>query len=303
MVLVLCISAGFASGQADEAPAPALPLEGMHVGVVAWDRCPYGNFLYYVPVPGPPVGMLVLVHGSFSESDDATETAKWYTEAFVQAAQRRNLVIVTPCFDDPNFGLESKRPLGGYRRLEGRVVGADRFLESCVDRMIATFPNLDGKFYLCGESSGGQFVSRYLVKHPDRVRGAVICRSQSYAFPSTDVRWPEGMARLQTMVRWNKDGAYTELDYTPDPKAWVKVTELPVTVVVGALDTKPMKAVTGIPGLSVVERAKNYVHAMNEYARKQGAEGRMKLVAVNNVGLKSLDLIPACILALFANEE
>ena len=59
-----------------------------------------------------------------------------------------------------------------------------------------TSPTQDGKFMLYGHSAGGQFVSRYVVKHPDRIIAAVISAAGSFAgrpggpLRAGRVRWP-----------------------------------------------------------------------------------------------------------------
>ncbi|MDX9973387.1 MAG: hypothetical protein RBU21_10415 [FCB group bacterium] len=287
----------------EEPPAePAVALEGMHVGYPAWDSTPYGYFLYFVPSQEPPKGIIVAVHGGIPKGGDGLAWAKGCIDGFAETAQRQNFVLVAPAFNDPDYGGYGG-PFGGYRGLLGRVVSADTFLNSCVDRILATFPELDGKFYLYGDGCGGAFVSRYIVKHPDRVRGAVVCRSDTYAFPFPDVPWTNGMGRLQHMIRWSDDAPYTMMDYTPNPQGWLKASQLPIAVVVGALDTKPIKTIEGEPGLNRVERARNYVREMNDYAQKQGVQGKVRLVEVKGVGFSYLDLLPASILALFKQDS
>ena len=80
----------------------------------------------------------------------------------------------------------------------GRLVGADEFVNEILTDYKNQFSDFDGRIYLYGHSAGGQFVSRYIVRHPAKVIAAVISAAGTYAFPDPkmmrkiiDVHFPE----------------------------------------------------------------------------------------------------------------
>lgn len=257
----------------------------------------YGDYARYVP-QGSPRGLLVLVHGSIAENDAAIDAADLYIRRWTELADERGVVVLAPAFDQANYGGHAG-PGGGYRGLFGRHVGADIFVNALVEATRLAFPELPERFHLYGHSAGGQFVSRYVVMHPERVARAVICAAGTFAFPDPDVTWTNGMRRLRRRMRWSDDAPWGRIDVKPDPAGWLAAAQLPITVVVGSRDTAPVKETPGNPGGTHVERARHWVEAMTALARKHDKTSRVRLVTVPDVGHNSAMLTPACQEALF----
>jgi poly(3-hydroxybutyrate) depolymerase len=257
----------------------------------------HGEYMLYTPTREPR-GILAVVHGSLAEDGSAMEAANVFIRRWVDEAEKRQLVLIAPAFDQENYGGHAG-PGGGYRGLFGRHVGADDFLNAIVDAVAEAHPPLKAKFYLYGHSAGGQFVSRYIVKHPHRVFGAVISAAARFAFPDPKVPWTNGMARLQRRIRWSDDAPWEQFDYQPDPNGWLEAATLPVTVVVGAKDTEKVKAGAGQRGETHVERGREWAKSMNAYAREHGKRGRVGFVAVPGIGHNSKKLTPSAIKAMW----
>jgi hypothetical protein len=107
------------------------------------------------------------------------------------------------------------------------------------------------------------------------------------------------MAPLRRRMRWTDDEPWKQIDIRPDPDGWLKAAALPITVVVGARDTGKIKPLPGNPGRTHVERARHWVRAMNALARRYKKVGRVRFVAVENVGHDSAALTAHCKKALW----
>jgi len=252
----------------------------------------HGSYARYVP-QGAARGIVVLVHGSLGENDTAIDAARVFLERWTAFADQEGFVILAPAFDQENFGGVAG-PGGGYRGLFGRHIGADEFVNAIVDETRRAIPDLPEKFALYGHSAGGQFVSRYLVMHPERIEVAVISAAGTFAFPQPDVDWTNGMKPLKRRMRWADDDPWKEIEITPDPDGWVKAAQIPVAVVVGSRDTAEVKAIPGNPGRTHVQRARAWVQAMTDLAHEHGVTPEVRVLEVADVGHNSAMLTPAC---------
>ena len=259
----------------------------------------YGRYLQYIPTQlASPVRIAVLVHGSLGENEPALTVAERFIKRWIPEAEKRKLVVLAPAFDQENFGGRAG-PGGGYRGLFGRQIGADEFVNRIVDQYKSAWPSFDGEIYLYGHSAGGQFVSRYVVMHPERVRATVISAAGTFAFPNPDVPWTNGMGRLRRTMQWGEADEPKRIDIQPDPGKWLRAATLPITVVVGRRDTEGSKAIPGQEGRTLVERARRWVAAMNRLARDHQKVGRLRLVVVEGAGHSSAQLTPVCMEHLF----
>lgn len=263
-------------------------------GAIVHKTLPDGHYVQYVPRHDPK-GILVIAHGSTEAGDDVGKLAEAFLRRWTRFADEHRLIAVAPVFDS-NFGSWEKEPaipLGGYRGLAGKQIGADEFVHGILGRYRSPIDG-DGRFYLYGHSAGAQFVGRYTVRHPDRVKAAVLSAPGRYAFPDPEAPWPYG--QQEVMLR----GSAHETPRTirPDPDGWRKAAALPITVVVGTADTEPRPARPGHTGTTRVELAKQWVQAMTRLAPPEGS--RLKLVTVPGVGHNSSRLTPACQDALAA---
>ncbi|UCG32955.1 MAG: alpha/beta hydrolase [Phycisphaerales bacterium] len=295
--IVLCSSIGSVRAE----PAGDSRIAAGEQGTVVVKAVEHGRYVQYVPRDcSKGWRMAVLVHGMLGRDEDAVDVARRFIERWTSAADERNIILVAPAFDQENFGGR-RGPGGGYRGLFGREIGADAFVNEIVDQYRALSSEYDGRFYLYGHSAGGQFVSRYVVRHPQRVIAAVISAAGTYAFPNPEVAWTNGMKPLVRSMRWPGSDETKHILITPDPKGWVQAATLPITVVVGAEDTELLPGIEGQDGRTRIQRARRWVRAMNRLASEHECRGRVRLSLVEGVGHNSADLTGKCIEALLGN--
>ena len=294
IVLSVCLSA------TTGASAQLTPESGVSErGRVLVRELTYGRYLQYIPSQlASPVRIAVLVHGTLGKNVSALAVAERFIKRWIPEAEKRKLVFLAPAFDQENFGGR-EGPGGGYRGLFGRRIGADEFVNRIVNQYRSVWPSFDGKIYLYGHSAGGQFVSRYVVMHPERVRAAVISAAGTFAFPNPDVPWTDGMRRLQRTMQWGESDEPKRIDIQPDPEKWLTAATLPITAVIGSRDTEETNAIPGQEGRTHMERARRWVAAMNRFARDHQKVGRVRLAVVEGVGHSSVQLAPVCIGHLF----
>ena len=110
-----------------------------------------------------------------AEDEPAEDTARYYIENWEAWAEANGAILIAPAFDQSNFGSKDPDMVGGgYRGLFGRKIGADAWVLGLVDAYQGQYGGGDGRFCLYGHSAGGQFVARFVVTHPGRVKGAVM---------------------------------------------------------------------------------------------------------------------------------
>ena|GEM_PF-4858044 len=274
-------------------------LRTKEAGKVQKKRTRHGRYVQYIPrTLKEPVKILVVVHGTPGRDETALEVAENFLTNFIPAAKRKGVVLLAPAFDQRNFGGVAG-PGGGYRGLFGREIRADEFLNEILARYMTTFPSYDGTIYLYGHSAGGQFVSRYAVMHPEKLKAAVISAAGSYAFPNPEVPWADGMQPLRRAMAWDGDVKPRFVDIRPEPNGWLEASQLPITVLVGDADETRMSQSPMQKGTDMVTRARSWVEEMNALAELHEKVGRVRLVVVPSVGHNSAQLSAEGIRCLF----
>ena len=301
----LWLHPGIATAQKPPTAAPpqGTALQEAERGQVVAKPARSGGYFQYLP-RRDPVGVLVLIHGQPAGKDiaDIPGLARRFAERWAPFAEDHGLIAVSPVFDEENFdSVTGKNGGGGYRFLFGRQVAADAYVEAIVARYKEAIPGWDGRFVLYGHSAGGQFASRYAVKHPDRLRALIISAAGSYAMPNAEADWPNGMGPLSRTLKWNGTVEPQAVAIRPAPKGWINAaTTFPTTVVVGANDTEPQTGRDGHASPLRTERAAQWVEAMDRLARRQKKAGLVQLVVVPGIGHDSAGLTPAAQKALAA---
>ncbi len=253
----------------------------------------WGDYQVYAPKRGRPVEILVLVHGSLGQDESAMHAAATYITRWTDFAEQHRLLVLAPAFDRDRY----QRAYGGYRGLFGRDVGADVFVNNLVDAYRKEMGDQDARVLLYGHSAGGQFVCRYCLTHPQRVRAAVLSAPGRYAFPTGDAPWPYGMGRFTRTLDWG-DGNKQRVVVEPDRDKWLQATELPIAVIVGAEDTEPQPDRPGHRGRTRIELARNWVADMCALARSEDRRPGIRHAVIDGIGHDSRRLTPACQQAL-----
>jgi pimeloyl-ACP methyl ester carboxylesterase len=288
---------------AAQACAPTSPgVPGDQRGTIVHRTLTHGEYMEYVP-RGTTRGILVIAHGSTEgerSEQDLRKLAETFLRRWVRFADDHGLIAVAPVFDH-NFGSWVSEPgiiLGGYRGLAGKEIGADEFVDRIVDQYRQQVDSVE-RFYLYGHSAGGQFAGRYAVRHPDRLKALILSAPGRYAFPDPQAPWPYG--QKEVTVRVSPEAAPQVI--RPDRDGWRKAAALPITVVVGTVDTEPQPPRAGHVGKTRVDYARQWVEAMTRIAPE--GKSRIRLVTVPGIGHSSSGLTWACqkALAEYLREE
>ncbi|MFO7541435.1 MAG: hypothetical protein R6W97_01315 [Thiobacillus sp.] len=221
------------------------------------------EYLVYVPTAGAiDAPVLVAVHGVSRGWNEQAAT-------FVAHCESHGVVLLAPSF--------SGEAHGDYQRLgrEGRGQRADLFLHRCLQELTSLTGADTTQFRLFGHSGGAQFAHRYLMAYPHRVARAMVAAAGWYTFPDAGLKFPYGIQssrRLPGIVF--------------NPEAYLRV---PVTVLVGSEDVhsknlRSSERVNAQQGRTRVERARNWVTAMEAQAHLYGIEPQVSLVELPGSG-------------------
>lgn len=203
-----------------------------------------GSF-FYIPVrrdlSRPP---LMCVHG-------ISRNALEHVYAFRDLADEFGFPVVAPVFGRTTYrGYQTLGQKSGWNALAA--------FDGAVDDLAADLDTTH--FNLFGFSGGGQFAHRYALARPERVNALSIAAAGWYTFPDEAARYPRGLAGKRP------PGA--------DIAAFLK---LPMLVAVGSADRerdaalRQGKRINAQQGADRVERARNWVGAINAAAGNLGA--------------------------------
>ena len=241
---------------------------------------------YYVQLAkSPDANVLVIVHGTYTPPANARTAAKKFAQHWLNYGRQHNLTIVAPIFDDANYSsCRTSTGNWGYRGLLGKTYSADTFLHQVMDDLKDQRLVTREKFWLFGHSAGGQFASRYLVQHPDRILGAVVSSAKWYPFPDNKIMWPNGMKRRKRSERW-PDGSRSTVFVQPSEELFLESTQLRVEVIVGEKDLEVFtdNQVKRF-GSNRILRAQNWCREMSELAKRNSQESRIAFHLVPGSG-------------------
>lgn len=200
---------------------------------------PLPYFLYVPNSAGPETALFVSIHG-------LARNAVSHVMRFRALAEAAGVACLAPCF--------SRADHHRFQRLApGRDgIRPDEALNAVIDETAAMLGRSTEPAAFFGYSGGGQFVHRYAMRHPGRVRAAVLAAPGWFTFPDAAAPFPYGLAA-------GKTGPAVDIE---------PFLRIPVTVVVGdrdnvrdeALNMRP--AIDRAQGENRLERARNWVEAM-----------------------------------------
>ena len=267
LLAVLTAIAAFALGEvvlgwADPAARVGTGIRGQVVKASLSGRRPLDYFLF-VPTGAPrDAPLLVSIHG-------ISRKARLQAERFAPFAARYGFNVVAPQFDEDEFD--------DYQRLgrRGRGPRADEALDYLLDEL-ARQGVACGDLFLFGYSGGAQFVHRYVMAHPERVRAGIVASAGWYTFPDPSVDYPYG-TRVDAKLRGVR--------LRPD-----EFLRVPMLAVVGNDDRKRDEslrrshALDHQQGRNRVERAERWVRAMQRAAKKRDMTPRVELALLEGSG-------------------
>lgn len=182
-------------------------------------RCdPRFHYCTYVPESYDPEGsrnypLAVLIHHS---KRDAQALRDRFT-AFAEAYQCALLAPLFPC------GINGEDDFNNYKLMRNAGISYDEVLLGMIEEVGQVFRLQTEQVLMYGFSGGGQFAHRFLLRHPDRLRGISIAAPGTVTLPGDPRGWWVGTGDMEASA-----GAPF------DPGA---VARVPIQLLVGAEDT------------------------------------------------------------------
>jgi len=223
---------------------------------------------YFVALPdtvNENTPVLVTVHG-------ISCNARKHVRTFSRYCNRLGWAVVAPLFS-PNI-FPKYQQLGVARK--GGGPRSDFALNAVLNEVTLATSIRTDRIFMFGYSGGGQFVHRYAMAHPERVRSAVLGASGWYTFPDPDTRYPRG---LGADSRLGGFGLSAE-----------KVLRIPMAVIVGSKDRERDDALNKSPridrqqGLTRSARGQHWVAAMRAAASRRGLDTRYEFRELEGCG-------------------
>ena len=146
---------------------------------------------WHVPAQaGPGAPILVSVHG-------ISRNAQEHLAMFRPLADAAGVVLLVPVFPQAGFPH--------YQRMQAGADGRrpDRLLLDAVRDVAARTGADRRRLHLFGYSGGAQFVHRFVMRHPGRVRSYALGAAGWYTLPDPALRYPHGLAYSR---RWRNGG-------------------------------------------------------------------------------------------------
>ena len=130
------------------------------------------RFCYWAYVPetyaeetDPHYQLLVLIHGTGCATEYNVSAARKWADA-------NHVAILAPLFPG---GMAGKDDLNSYKLVSAGGIRYDEILLSEIEDMKNRYPGVETEpFFLFGHSAGGQFVERFTMAHPDKVKAVAI---------------------------------------------------------------------------------------------------------------------------------
>ncbi len=164
---------------------PRDPQHFYEVGTTAYFASSFDQrfgFSAYVPQrpdAASPSPVAVLVH----------DTMRWtesYRTAFSAWSERTGVALLLPLFP---AGIRVAGDLHGYKYLDAQGVRYDTVFLKILEEASEQFHLDVGRFFLFGFSGGAQFVHRWAMLYPERVRGVSIAAPGGITIPDDDRPW------------------------------------------------------------------------------------------------------------------
>lgn len=212
--LYLCLLVGLASLSAGVgATGPASPIEatpnavGIAVGKGSFEALLPGGesievFTYRAEHHGPDDPIIILLAGGGRNGSD-------YRDSWIQAAERFNLLLLAPSFDETQFPGPINYNLAGMIGDEADVATLRNIalkppqtwlfsdIEGIFDQAVARTGSAQTRYDLFGHSAGAQIVHRMILFAREmRVRSAVAANSGWYTTPAQNAPFPYGLGGL-----------------------------------------------------------------------------------------------------------
>ena len=215
----------------------------------------HGEIPLFVQAPvGPVRGVFVTVHGN-------NRQAAIHALRFSALARRHGLLLIAPAF------TRAEHP--HYQRL---AEGVDAALTRTILALLASQGVHDEAWLWFGHSAGAQFVHRYTLRHPQRVRRAALSAAGWYTLPEAGLAYPYGLDGFEGLAPLRD------------------VLAVRQRVFVGALDVHGGDALRREPvlderqGSDRLARARTFVREMRRLAAANALPARVSLRELPDAG-------------------
>jgi pimeloyl-ACP methyl ester carboxylesterase len=126
-----------------------------------------------------PMQLVVIVHGTGRAFVE-------YRDAFAEFARWNDCIVLCPLFPAGVLGDGNR---DGFKHLREGDIRYDDVLLDMVDEVAEKFGCDFSRFMLFGYSGGGQFVNRFALLHPERLRAVSIGAPGSVTLLDADKNW------------------------------------------------------------------------------------------------------------------
>ncbi len=178
---------------------------------------PRFSYCLYVPRAPEPAAtrMLIAIH-------DTARNNQSLRDLFADFAESTNTLVVAPLFP---AGIGAADDLDNYKYLRYRDIRFDELVVQMAAEVAARYGVDASRFSLFGFSGGAHFAHRFLYVQPKRIAAVVVAAPGSVTLPVDDYRWWPGLADFEEVFGHAVD--------------WESLRQVPVHLIVGALDTNP----------------------------------------------------------------
>lgn len=192
-------------------------------------RCdPRFHYCTYVPKDYDPEGhrrypLAVLVHHSLRD-------AQQLRDQFIDFAEAHQCALLAPLFP---CGINGEDDFNNYKLMRYKGIAYDKVLLEMIDEVASIFRLQVDRVLMHGFSGGGQFVLRFMLAHPGRLRAVSVAAPGTVTLPGDPRGWWAGTGDIEEVL-----GCSLQEDV---------LQALPIQLLIGAEDSSP-EGVTIRPG-------------------------------------------------------
>ena len=187
-----------------------------------WSCQAYPQFCYRVHVPDcynpeekTPLELMIIIHG-------AGCAVEKYVEVTQEWADLHKVAVLAPLFPS---GLIDHDDFNSYKLLSYDGIRYDFVLLAMIQEMMKRYPGVKGeRFLLFGHSGGGQYVNRFYLVHPDKLKAVSISAPGRPTFIDFETDYFWGIRNFRQLFDKDFDLA--------------AVRKVPVQIMVGGKDVK-----------------------------------------------------------------
>ena len=217
--------------------------------------------------------IVFVMHGGGRNAED-------YLNAWIEIAQKNNVLIVAPEFENKFAKYITNDYQEGnlftfFGTRNPKKEWAYTVIENIFNHIKSINTITNENYDIFGHSAGGQFVHRMILLMPEaRIRTAISANSGFYSLPKENLEFPYGFKN-------------TEIDLKPELK---KAYKKRLIILLGELDNDPSLGTFRTTDLAMeqgayrLERGANFYKANKELKNKNNWEFNWTIDTIKNVG-------------------